>query len=340
MKAVVDDKIPFIRGKIETLVDEVVYKRGADIAPEDVRDADLLIVRTRTRCDRQLLQGSSVRFVVTATIGFDHIDTDYLCEAGIRWANCPGCNASSVEQYVHNALLLLGLAHKPLTMGVVGVGHVGSLIAADAMSLGMNVLLCDPPRQDTGDFYDGHPFVTLDEIASKADIISFHTPLIKAGKYCTVHMADERFFRSLGRTPLIINTCRGDVVDNSALLEALGKGLVSDAIIDTWENEPDIDTRLLSKCIIGTPHIAGYSADGKANATRMALKAVCSFIGKDFDLDVTAPALPQGQLPTSPDPDMRALQLYNPKDDSDALKRSPSDFEHLRGNYPLRRETV
>lgn len=340
MKVVVDDKIPFIKDKIETLADEILYKHGADISPEDVKDADILIVRTRTHCDRNLLEGSKIKYIVTATIGYDHLDIDYLKERGIKWTNCPGCNAPSVRQYVHNSLLALGLAHKPLTMGIVGVGHVGSLIAEDALSLGMNVLLCDPPRQDRNDFFQNMPFVSLEEIAEKSDIISFHTPLIKSGKYCTIHIADKNFLESLQRSPLIINTSRGAVVDNMALLEALKCGKVSNAIIDTWENEPNINLELLEKCVIGTPHIAGYSADGKANATRMTLKAVCDYLGKPFNIEVVPPMLPQDRRPTSSDPDILEIQLYDPRIDSEMLKKTPEDFEHFRGCYPLRRETV
>lgn len=335
MKAVVDDKIPYIKGLIERIVPDVVYMGGGDISAEDVRDADILVVRTRTRCDRALLEGSDVRLVVTATIGFDHIDTEYLAEAGIRWTNCQGCNASSVRQYVHNSLIVLGMLRPGLTVGVVGVGHVGMLVTADLEEAGLRVLRCDPPLADAG--AEGE-FVSLGRIAEESDIITFHTPLVHGGSYPTYHMADSAFFSSLRRKPLIVNSSRGEVVDNVALVRAIDEGLVCDAVVDTWESEPDISRELLRRAVIATPHIAGYSADGKANATRMSLQAVCDFLGVPFTLEVCPPELPSALQPTSDDPSERALQLYNPMEDSVRLKQAPERFEWLRGNYPLRRE--
>ncbi len=325
MKVIVDDKIPYIRGQIEQLADEVVYLTGSAISREDVRDADVLIVRTRTRCDRSLLEGSKVKLIVTATIGYDHIDTDYCESAGIRWTNCPGCNANSVCRYVHHALEATGRLNPELTVGVVGVGHVGSLVAADLEACGMKVLRCDPPRDDAHDDVEGHPFVALSTIQQEADIITFHTPLTKEGPYATYHMADEHFFCHLSHRPLIINASRGGVVDNEALLQALHDGRVADAVIDTWEGEPTINRELLQQVAIATPHIAGYSADGKANATRMSLVAVAQFLGRDFT--------PQIILPDAP-----KLTVETLRDDSERLKRWPEGFEELRGNYPVRRE--
>ena len=329
MKAVIDDKIPYIRGLIETLVEEVIYKAGSDICATDVRDADILIVRTRTRCDRNLLSGSRVGLVVTATIGFDHIDTAYMEEAGIRWTNCPGCNASSVRQYVHNSLVATGWLRKGLTVGVVGVGHVGTLVADDLETCGLHVLRCDPPK--------GEP-ATLEEIAAEADIITFHTPLTRTGDCPTWHLADNRFFESLCRKPLIINSSRGAVVDNGALVRALDEGLVADAVIDTWEGEPALNRDLLQRAVIATPHIAGYSADGKANATRMSLEAVSDFVGRSFSLQVNPPSLPEGY--TYGEEQEGCLKLYDPRVDTARLKSSPEAFEFLRGHYPLRRELL
>ncbi len=327
MKAVVDDKIPYIGGEIEKLVDEVVYLPGGAIGPDDVRDADILIVRTRTKCNKALLDGSLVRLVVTATIGFDHIDTDYLRGAGIDWTNCPGCNASSVCQYVHNSLLAMDCLRPGLTVGVVGVGHVGTLVAQDLESLGMNVLRCDPPKGEKS---------TMEEIARHADIITFHTPLTHDGECPTWHMAGRGFFSSLRRRPVVINSSRGGVVDELELLRAMETGLVRAAVIDTWENEPEINPELLDKATIATPHIAGYSADGKANATRMSLEAVSRFLNKSLAIDVLPPRLPEGFAygPVAQGP----LRLYDPRVDSANLKHDPKRFEWLRGNYPLRRE--
>lgn len=336
MKVIVDNKIPYIREAIERIADRVVYLPGNAITPADVRDADALVVRTRTRCDRALLEGSRVRFIATATIGFDHIDTRYCEQAGIVWTNCPGCNAGSVEQYVHAALLLLqrerALCLRQSTLGVVGVGHVGSRVACMAEELGMKVLRCDPPRADRGE----EGFVDLPTLARTCDVITFHTPLNREGAYRTLHLADEAFFASLCRRPVLMNTSRGEVVDTEALLRALCEERVSEAVIDTWEHEPDIHPDLLHRVFLGTPHIAGYSADGKSNATRMALEALCRFFHIEASFRIVPPALP----PTTyaDDPAEAFLQLYDPTRDSNALKAHPEQFEQLRGNYPLRRE--
>ena len=214
MKVIVDDKIPFIREALESLADEVVYTPGKDFTPALVRDADALVTRTRTRCDRHLLEGSRVRFIATATIGFDHIDTAWCREAGIAWANAPGCNADSVAQYLQSALLLwqqaTGNALRTLTLGIVGAGNVGTRVAAVARGLGMTVLLNDPPRQDR-EGQEG--FCTLEELARRCDVLSFHVPLNRQGAYKTLHLANDAFFRTLQRRPLIVNTSRGDVVD-------------------------------------------------------------------------------------------------------------------------------
>ena len=331
MKIVVDDKIPYIREKLALLADEVVYLRGAEIGADDVRNADALIVRTRTRCDRRLLEGSKVQFVATATIGFDHIDTDYLREAGIYWTNCPGCNAASVAQYLECSLLLLqqrkGLDLQASTIGIVGCGHVGSKVKAVAEHLGMRVLVCDPLLNDPS-------FVSLDPVEREADVITFHVPLTREGQYATYHLGDEDFFHRLARVPYLINTSRGEVVDNIALLQAINEGRVRDAILDVWEGEPNMNLDLLHKVFIGTPHIAGYSADGKVNADNMVIDALCQHFSLPHPGHILPPLLPADFNFTG-----SALDLYNPLNDSEKLKRNPSSFESLRNNYPLRRET-
>ena len=336
MKIVVDDKIPYIRETICQLADEVVFLSGAAITADDVKDADVLVVRTRTRCNQQLLEGSKVQLVVTATIGYDHIDTEWLESAGIRWTNCPGCNSGSVAQYVESTLLLLeqkkGLSLRQSTIGIVGCGHVGSKVKAVAERLGMRVLVCDPPLASTPSPLTSH-FVSLDEIVRNSDVITFHVPLTKEGDYATWHLADDDFFHRLSRVPYIINTSRGEVVDNKALLLAIEEGRVRDAIIDVWENEPHPDATLLDKVFIGTPHIAGYSADGKTNADNMVIDAICQQFGLSHPGIIAPPALPKDFHYTG-----NPLELYNPMDDSQKLKAEPSHFEQLRNNYPLRRE--
>lgn len=326
MKIIVDDKIPFIRQSIALTGAEAVYLPGAEINAADVADADALIVRTRTVCDERLLGGSHVRFVATATIGYDHLDTQWLDRAGIKWINCPGCNAASVAQYVEAALLLIqrnmGLRLKESVIGVVGCGHVGSKVVAAARRAGMRVLVCDPPLGLPG-------FVSLAQIAREADIITFHVPLDET----THHLAGNHFFDSLCRQPIIINTSRGPVADTMALKAALADGRIRQAVVDVWENEPAIDRELLNQVFIGTPHIAGYSADGKVNADNMVMDALCNFFGLPRPPRIVPPPLPTDFV-YSGDP----LQLYNPLDDSQKLKAHPEQFEWLRGNYPLRRE--
>lgn len=337
MRVVADDKIPYLREALETMGVEGVYMPGSLIDADAVRDADALIVRTRTRCDAALLEGSSVAFIATATIGHDHIDTDYCAAHDICWTNAPGCNAPSVCQYVESALLLLqaeqGVCLSKSTLGIVGVGHVGSLVEAMARSWGMRVLCCDPPRAERGD----EGLVPLEMIAREADIITLHTPLTREGRFPTYHMADAAFFDALERKPWLINTSRGETVDTEALHHALDKGQVAQCIIDVWEHEPHIDLALLERCYIGTPHIAGYSADGKACATQMALQALQAHFA--------LPPVPEITPPAPHDPEVKAatreqalIQIYNPHDDSHRLKDKPEAFEWLRGNYPLRRE--
>lgn len=336
MKVIVDNKIPYIREAIEQLADEVVYLPGKAFTPEVVKDADALIIRTRTICNRELLEGSNVRFIGTATIGFDHIDTAYCQQAGITWSNCPGCNAGAVEQYLHAVLLLLqkekGLNLQESCLGIIGVGHVGERIRQMAQRIGLKVLLNDPPRADQGE----EGFCSLDTLAEQCNILTFHTPLIREGKYKTYHLANSTFFQKLQQSPYLINTSRGEVVDTEALLTAVNQGLVKGAVIDVWENEPHISQELLDKVFIGTPHIAGYSADGKANATRMVLEAFCRFFHKQADFHITLPDNPNQTL--SQDENVRVLQLYNPHKDCEELRAHPELFEQLRGDYHLRRE--
>ncbi len=337
MRVIIDQKIPYIKGVIEKLADEVVYAEGKDFSPQLVKEADALIVRTRTRCNRTLLAGSRVKFIATATIGFDHIDTDYCRQANITWCNAPGCNADSVAQYLHSTLLLLqqerGLSLSDATLGVVGVGHVGSRVAAVGHHLGMQVLLCDPPRADKGET----GFLPLQTLMRQCDVLTFHTPLTRTGAYATYHLADTAFFEALPRRPFLINTSRGEVVDNTALLSALQNGRLQDAVIDVWENEPDIHRDLLQRVFLGTPHIAGYSADGKANATRMVLDAFCHFFHIEARYTITPPPPIQPLLQVRDEAEAQLLS-YNPHTDSTALKKAPDRFEHLRGHYPLRRE--
>ena len=408
LRLVIDDKIPFIREAAARL-GECIFLPGAAITADDVREADVLITRTRTQVNRALLDGSKVQLVVTATIGHDHIDKAYLAEKGIAWHNCPGCNARSVAQYVRNSLWIaaaegcfaeeessscttggtlaenmgaLGAeknsfgANRPttdknlgnlphstthnvacskafdptnapfcatlrgLTVGIVGVGHVGTAVAEILAAEGCRVLRCDPPK--------GEPH-TLADLAREADVISLHTPLTFEGEHATFHLADRAFFESLQRCRVFINAARGECADTAAVEWALSEGKIRAAVIDTWENEPHISASLLRDALIATPHVAGYSADGKANGTRMSLEAVAHHFGLDAHFDIPTPALPAdfayGALPTTlthrlPERALAQLRLYNPLTDTERLRTAPEDFEQQRGNYPLRREEI
>ena len=360
MKIVVDDKIPYMLGPLTQLREmlaargeplQVLAKSGGDIQPVDVRDAEILIVRTRTRCDAHLLQGSAVRLVVTATIGYDHLDTPWLDAAGIRWTNCPGCNATSVAQYVCSCLIAT-CSPSDITLGIIGVGHVGRAVACAAQKIGVGrILLNDPPlEQQHAAPPSGLRWSSLTEVLTESDVVTLHTPLTVDGPHPTLHLLDAEAFVQMERQPTVINAARGGVVDEEALLHALDSGLVSAAIIDTWEGEPAINLTLLERAVIATPHIAGYSADGKVNATRMSMAAVADYLHLPDTFDIHAPRLPHfatevGSPVGAPyHSDMSAaelqLWLYDPRRDSARLKASPATFEAQRGHYPLRREVV
>lgn len=294
-------------------------------------DADALVTRTRTRCDASLLEGSRCTLVASATIGLDHVDCEWCRNAGIEVANAPGCNAPAVAQYVISTLVAaFGPDLSGRTLGVVGVGHVGSIVSRWARQAGMEVLECDPPRQRA----EGGEFTDLATVAARADAITFHVPMTRGGEDATWHLADERFFSLLRKQPLIINTARGPVVDNHALLAALDSGLVGKAAIDCWEGEPEISRELLRKAFVATPHIAGYSRSGKARASQMALDAICRHFGLErLTIDEpVAPYAPDGLTA------QEIADSYDPVADSEALRREPGDFEKLRNTYALRPE--
>jgi len=351
MLIVADSKIPFLRGILEPYAD-MRYLDPGDFTPETVRDADALIIRTRTKCDAALLEHSRVAVIATATIGMDHIDIDWCNERGIACENAAGCNAASVAQYMTSALFRISLRHgvdlHGKTLGIVGCGHVGSKVAAAAYALGMNVLVNDPPRARR----EGPSgFVELETIQREADFVTFHVPLTREGPDRTEYLADEAFFNGLKKRPFFFNTSRGDVVDESALKAAIKEGRVSGAVLDVWHNEPDIDRELLSFVDYATPHIAGYSADGKANGTAMAVEAVAEGlhilepdtiqqIRADILAKVSAPANPIVTVdPSSANPLADAVfASYDVAEDDAALRAVPEDFEALRGSYRVRRE--
>jgi erythronate-4-phosphate dehydrogenase len=315
MKLVFDKDIPFLAEAVRTGWPEVelVAMEGDAITQKAVKDADVLVVRTRTKIDKALLGGSKVRLVCSATIGFDHIDTAWCDKAGIRWTACPGCNAQAVCDYVQEVLEEYRLANfrclLPVTIGIVGVGHVGSKVAEMAEKRGMNVLLCDPPK-GIG--------VSLDTIARQSDIITFHTPLTRKGKYATYYMCDSSFLVKTKPTVLIINAARGGVVDEAAVRIA-----ERTCVIDTWEDEPAIDTKNLEHAWRASMHIAGYSLEGKRNATQMCLDYIADTFGLSHLLVPMAPA--HGDTASG------WLERI-----TRSLKSNPDQFEQLRKTYPLR----
>lgn len=347
MKFIIDDKIPYIKGALEPF-GEVLYLSGPKTTPAIAKDADAIITRTRTICNKELLDGSSVKFIATATIGYDHIDTEYCDNAGIKWANAPGCNSKSVEQYIASALFVLaenkGFKLKDKTIGIVGVGQVGSKVARVCELFGMKVLLNDPPRERA----EGpEKFCSIGSILENADIITLHVPLNMQGEDATFHLADESFFKSLKRKPIVFNSCRGEVLDSVSAKSAIKDGLISGLIIDCWENEPDIDMELLGMVDLATPHIAGYSKDGKANGTSLSIQAVSRFFGLGIDdWKATNVELPvetiisiDGAGLDNEDVIARAvLATYDIRFDDKNFRNNPELFEKLRGDYYVRRE--
>jgi erythronate-4-phosphate dehydrogenase len=347
IKIVADQHIPFLRGALEGVA-EVHYLPGRQISNQHLKDADALIIRTRTRCDEQLLHGTPVRFIASATIGHDHIDADYCKQQNITWTNAPGCNAGSVCQYLASALAYIiqndQKSFEELSLGIVGAGHTGSKVACLARKLGIRTLINDPPRERQE---GSSGFVTLSTLLQEANIISMHVPLQLSGPDKTFHMADEAFFKKVKKNTWFINTSRGETTDTNALINALKQNHLQGAIIDVWENEPEISPDLLWLANIATPHIAGYSTDGKANGTSMSVQALSRFFGlaKDNWTPQNLPLPPNDALIRYHTGTTReecfcklAMHTYNIESDSIALKAARQHFEGLREQYPIRRE--
>ena len=320
MRVLIDKYIPFLDGVLDGYA-EVQHIAPEEFTPQSVRDADALVIRTRSRVDSGLLAGSRVRFVATATIGYDHIDTDYCRQHDIAWTACPGCNAQAVCDYVEEALDTLNLqssSNQPPTIGVVGYGHVGTLVAAMAQRKGYRVLVSDPPL-GIG--------VGPDEIAQNCDIITFHTPLTKDGPYPTYHLADEAFLSQCKPDVLLINAARGGVVDEQAVLrhKQTPQGQGMRLCIDCWEGEPAINHALVQAADLASYHIAGYSLAGKMRASEMCLQALCRFFA--------LPALSINKKAVSLQGDSSKGWLSRV---SQQLKTHPDQFEQLRKQYKLR----
>jgi erythronate-4-phosphate dehydrogenase len=354
MKVVADKNIPFV-AECFSSVGEVEVVGGREITPSAIADADVLLVRSVTRVGAELLAGSRVRFVATATIGFDHVDIEYLSRNNIGFASAPGSNANSAAEYVIAGLLEIGqkyninLDGKPI--GIIGVGNVGSRVAKKCEALGMRAYLNDPPlhRQTSEAKY-----LPIEELFD-CDFITLHTPLTFEGLDKTHHLADERFFKSLKKGCAFFNNSRGGVVDSSALKAAIRSGRLKAVVLDVWENEPNIDTELLEMVDIGTPHIAGYALDGKVAGMIMIYKAACKYFGLEVKFGIEdflpEPAVCELKIDSNKGAEQKALfgavqKIYRIDQDDARLRRileKPMEkrgkfFDGLRKNYPVRRE--
>lgn len=338
VKIVAEASVPYVKGVLEDL-GEVTYLPSEEFSPETIKGADWLIVRSITKCNRALLEGSSVKLITSATIGFDHIDTAYCQEAGITWYAAPGCNAEAVALYFASAIALLatetGYAPHGKVLGLVGVGNVGCLIERNAKAFGMSVLRNDPPRAERE---GGAGFVSLDEIAVQADIIAFHTPLTKEGRFKTVHLLDDAFVDRLQRKPIVMNACRGTVTDNQALLRGLREGRIERTIIDCWEGEPHPSAELLDATWLATPHIAGFSAQGKANGARECVDHGLEYFGLTTQRRglLFPPVMGDPRLDlTSPQPLYEAiLKAFDIRAIDRNFREKSSQFELLRRTHP------
>ena len=324
MQIIIDKGIPFLQGVFPSEI-EVKFLPPEEITSESVRKADALFVRTRTQINKELLHGSQVRFVATASIGFDHIDQDYCREAGIHWVSCPGCNAQAVCDYVEEAIASFnsspfrGRSGGGFTIGIIGYGHVGKLVAQMAERKGYKVLLSDPPLGI------GAP---LKEIAPQCDVLTFHTPLTYDGEHPTYHLCNADILRLCKPNALIINAARGGIIDEQALLPTLNtqhSTLNYKVAIDCWENEPLLNQALLEKVDLASFHIAGYSIEGKMRASEMCLQAFCEF----FSLPILS--INKKLVPLQGDSAPGWLQRI-----SNQLKAAPEHFEQLRKQYKLR----
>ena len=339
MKIVADKDVPFLNGVLEPY-GEVLYKKGAEITNDDVKDADALILRTRTICNAELLDGSSVKLIATATIGTDHVDFDYCNAHGIEVQNAAGCNAGGVMQYVFSALYGIaarkGIKIDGGTIGIIGVGNVGKKVEQMATYLGFNVLKCDPPRAEA-EGPDG--FCSLDTLLEESQIVTLHVPLDEN----TRGMANEAFFAHMQQGTIFINASRGEIVDESALKMAMPK--LGATVIDTWNNEPNIDVELVDMVDIATPHIAGYSYQGKQMGTAMSVRAVARHFGIEELYDFFPADEPDHEpvlldLKGKNHGQIAAVFQYNYPifTDDFRFRMEPAKFEKLRSEYQYRRE--
>ncbi len=356
---VIDDDIPFIKGILEPYA-SVVYCKGKKIGPDEVRNADALIIRTRTRCDASLLDGSNVRFIASATIGNDHVDLDYCRKNAITYTNSAGCNAWGVVQYVITALFSVAyrknLSVAGKTIGIIGAGNVGERLARTACKFGFRVLRCDPPvkqRIEKGEDMKGEgrfavdrsqlipeDFHDLTYVLENSDIITLHVPLDNSTK----EIINKDAFALIRENAIFINSSRGEVIDEQSLIASSMK--LSAIVADVWNNEPDINQALLDVCDIATPHIAGYSLEGKINATVLAVNAFANFFElrdlSDFTIAYPAPEPVRTIIDLTDSYENNMFALMNESfpllEEDKKLRANPLDFEQIRSAYAYRRE--
>lgn len=338
MKLVVDEHIPYIRGVFEPYF-QVKYLPGGAIDSKSIRDANALIIRTRTLCNETLLKGSKVQFIASATIGYDHIDTQYCDSHAIAWRNAPGCNAAAVQQWVAAVMVkwikVKGKSFHGLTLGVVGVGNVGSKVVNLGKALGMNVVYCDPPRAEAEGLSD---FITLDELLRVSDIITFHVPLTFNGKYPTYHMLDSSNLHLCKPTVLVINSSRGGVVDEISLLEFLNHNPNAEAAIDVWENEPSYNSQFAKRTLVATPHIAGYSLEGKVMATKMVVDSISQYFGLGIDPWWPTPNPLEVKISIEENKSLLSLVERTYDIEADDIRKQTCSFEEYRNTYAFRRD--
>lgn len=331
MKVIADKFIPFLQGRLEPFVD-IEYIHPDSFSPEVIKGADALLIRTRTKCGASLLEGSDVKFIATATIGMDQFDLPWCASRGIETHNSPGCNAPAVAQYVWSSLLHIGINLNGLKIGIVGHGNVGTIVADWGRKLGAQVMLCDPPKAELSGV--GEDYVSLEQLACQCDVITLHTPLTKSGKYPTYHLINEQIIDMMKEKAVLVNAARGSIVDSTAVAEAAKRGSIR-LITDTWEGEPaNLNPVILKYSEIATPHIAGYSLQGKQRATRMILEA----LGKRFNLPVDVSDLPAPYTPWEHISATDIAASYDPIPETIRLKSNPADFENWRDHYQYRPE--
>ncbi|WP_413794782.1 MULTISPECIES: 4-phosphoerythronate dehydrogenase PdxB [unclassified Pseudomonas] len=353
MLIVADENIPLLDAFFQGF-GEIRRVAGRGIDRAMVEQADVLLVRSVSQVNRALLEGSKVRFVGTCTIGTDHLDLNYFAEAGIRWASAPGCNARGVVDYVLGSLMTLaeieGAQLEQRTFGVVGAGQVGGRLIEVLKGLGWAVKVCDPPRQAA----EGGDYVSLEQIIEQCDVISLHTPLTRDGEQPTWHLFDEVRLNQLKPGTWLINAARGPVIDNAALREVLLEREDLQAVLDVWEQEPTVDVDLADLCVIATPHIAGYSLDGRQRGTAQIYQALCAFLERPVEVSLgdllPRPWLGGITLDAATDPAWALAVLcrsvYDPRGDDANFRRSlvgtvdeqRRAFDALRKLYPPRRE--